>query len=215
MWRDVHVNTRRPKPNFKREVLRRFGCSSSLCLVSLLTRKPKLRAPCLPVCTGLRPEAHGPLDVPTVDRVRPPRCASRGASHGASGCVYPSCCRGRGKHIVRALSTDRTTTAHFISLKFERAKRLKNDFVRHRLGGRRGSSGRMAECRIAGGPYNVLIYCYCLFGRNHESPSALSCMHSTVGVVSQPAEPAAFDSAARRHIESAYSPGLSTGQLGL
>jgi hypothetical protein len=178
--------------------------------VSRFTVNKKAQTSCT-LFTGVhrspRPEAHGPLDVPTVDRVRPPRCASRGASHGASGCVYPSCCRGRGKHIVRALSTDRTTTAHFISLKFERAKRLKNDFVRHRLGATPRfvrAETRMPNRRRALQCSDLLLLR--LFGRNHESPSALSCMHCTVGVVSQPAGPAAFDSAARRHTEIQSDP---------
>ena len=79
---------------------RDIGCSSS---VSRFTVNKKAQTSCTLVRCA-------PVSDPTKrhGRGRPDRrpCPPLGVRPGASpsGCVYPSCCRGRGKNIVRALT---------------------------------------------------------------------------------------------------------------
>ena len=79
---------------------RDIGCSSS---VSRFTVNKKAQTSCTLVRCA-------PVSDPTKrhGRGRPDRrpCPPLGVRPGASpsGCVYPSCCRGRGKYIVRALT---------------------------------------------------------------------------------------------------------------
>lgn len=151
MWRDVHVHTRC-------QTLSQTSCT--------LVR-------CAPVSDPTK--RHG--------RGRPDRrpCPPLGVRPGASGCVYPSCCRGRGKNIVRALTAPLRRPLTLIkrtSVQYYQNHKPPHDFYAARA----VSPAGLTKC------FDLL-----LFGRNHESPSALSCMHCTVGVVSQPAGPAAFD----------------------
>lgn len=121
MWRDVHVHTRC-------QTLSQTSCT--------LVR-------CAPVSDPTK--RHG--------RGRPDRrpCPPLGVRPGASGwCVYPSCCRGRGKNIVRALTAPLRRPLTLIkrtSVRYYQNHKPPHDFY-------------AARAVSPAGLTNVLIYCY-------------------------------------------------------